>query len=292
MNATCAGGGRNRAPAYAQSAGRETAVPKRAFRAAEALIWAILIMLAGGLFQQLRALPVRKDVELAGYATSLRERTWSQRHHAALAARALNGRVVAPGETFSFNHAVRSWSWDCGYVKAPVSYDGELVKAFGGGVCQTSTTLYNAALLAGMQIVERHSHVFAPHYVAPGRDAAVAQYQIDLRFRNPYSWPVRIAASSTRDRLDIRILGARNSPETVQVYERILDRTLPLRLTCIARRATIVPGRAYVRNPGATGYRVITYRVFTLHGRQVRVERLGDNSYMAMNRLVQVTAAR
>jgi vancomycin resistance protein YoaR len=89
----------------------------------------------------------------------------SQRHNARKAALSLDNQTIAPGATFSFNKVVKSWSWDQGYVKAPVSYDGELIPAYGGGVCQASTTLYNAVLLAGLPIVERHSHVFTPHYV-------------------------------------------------------------------------------------------------------------------------------
>ena len=164
-----------------------------------------LLLLAGVFLVVRLGIGASPEVELAGYATSLRGRTGSQRHNAKKSAQALDGKVIAPGALFSFNAVVRSWSWNQGYVKAPVSFDGELIRAYGGGVCQTSTTLYNAALLAGLPIVERHPHVFAPHYVPPGRDAAVAQRNIDLRFRNPYPWPIRIAASTNEDRLEIRL---------------------------------------------------------------------------------------
>ena len=128
---------------------------------------AALLALGGGMFLRLSSAPP-PEVKISGYATSLKGRTASQRHNAQRAAELLDGKVIAPGEVFSFNRVVRSWAQDTGYVKAPVSYDGELIKAYGGGVCQTSTTLYNAALLAGMPIIERHPHVFAPHYVPPG----------------------------------------------------------------------------------------------------------------------------
>ena len=164
----------------------------------------MLIGLVSALFIHIGASPAR-EVELAGYATSLRGRTGSQRINARKAAKALDGRIIAPGAIFSFNKVVKSWSFDQGYLKAPVSYDGERSRAYGGGVCQTSTTLYNAALLANLPIIERHTHVFAPHYVPPGRDAAVAQLTIDLRFRNPYAWPIRIRAIANGDTLDIRL---------------------------------------------------------------------------------------
>jgi vancomycin resistance protein YoaR len=235
------------------------------------------------------AAPQAPEVEISGFATTLRGRTASQRYNARRAAEALDGKIIAPGAVFSFNRTVRSWSLDEGYVKAPVSYDGELVKAYGGGVCQTSTTLYNAALLAGLPIVERHAHVFAPHYVPPGRDAAVAQYNIDLRFRNPYPWPLRIQASARSDRLDIRLLGRQHPPAHVEVTSEILSTMAPLRLTRILHRREGATGRAYIRNPGATGYRVVTYRIFSQAGREVRRERLADDTYEAMNRIVQLT---
>ena len=81
---------------------------------------------------------------MAGFATSLQERTASQQHNARRAAASINGQVIQPGGEFSFNKTVKSWSMDRGYVKAPVSYDGDLIREYGGGVCQTSTTLYNA----------------------------------------------------------------------------------------------------------------------------------------------------
>lgn len=252
-----------------------------------ALFLILLLAAAGSLVLRLTG-PEERDVELAGYATSLKGRTPSQRHNAEMAMQALDGVTIAPGATFSFNRTVKSWSMDQGYVKAPVSYDGELIRAYGGGVCQTSTTLYNAALLAGLPIVERHPHVFAPHYVPPGRDAAVAQKTIDLRFRNCYAWPLRIRAVVRADLLDIRLLGSETPTMRSDVGTEVLSSSIPEHLTRVVYRPGDEPTRAYVRNPGARGYRVLSYRVFSSDGKEVRRERLSDDSYEAMNRVVQV----
>ncbi len=263
------------------------ALPLSRQRGIEGAALALLLALGALLFFQLAVAPP-PEVEIAGYATSLRGRTVSQRYNARKAAAALDGKVIAPGAVFSFNQTVKSWSLDQGYVKAPVSYDGELIKAYGGGVCQTSTTLYNAALLAGLPIVERHPHVFAPHYVAPGCDAAVAQRNIDLRFRNPYPWPLRLRASAGDDRLDIRIYGAEKPKTQVQVTTDVLSTITPAHLSRVVYRSGNLAGQTYVRNPGATGYRVISYRLFLQNGREVRRERLADDTYEAMNRIVQI----
>jgi len=248
----------------------------------------LLLAAGGALFARLATAPP-PQVELAGYATSLKGRTISQRHNARLAAQALDGYVLAPGAVFSFNKVVRSWSLDQGYVKAPVSFDGELVRAYGGGVCQTSSTLYNAVLLAGLPIVERHPHVFAPTYIAPGRDAAVAQYVIDLRFRNPYSWPIRLRATARGDRLEVRLFGKERSEEQVQITQETLSTTPPARLTRVIQRPGAAAGRTCLRSPGAIGARVVTYRVFSAGGRELRRERLSDDTYPAMNQVIQLT---
>ncbi len=248
---------------------------------------AALLAVGGGMFFRLSTAPPA-EVEVSGYATSLKGRTASQRHNAQRAAELLDGKVIPPGATFSFNKVVRSWAQDTGYVKAPVSYDGELIKAYGGGVCQTSTTLYNAALLAGLPILERHPHVFAPHYVPPGRDAAVAQYTVDLRFRNPYPWPLRIRTSAEGDTLDIRLYGSKRPGQTAQITSDILEKSLPQHLTRVAYRSDTHAGSAYLRNPGAIGYRVVTYRIQSKQGQEVSRERLGDDTYQSMNHIVQV----
>src|SRR4029079_1760520 len=146
-----------------------------------------------------------------------------------LALSRLNGTVVKPGETFSFNKIVGTFSRDQGYRKAPVSYNGQLVDSWGGGVCQTSTTLYNTALLGGMTIVERNRHRFCPSYVPPGRDAAVAFNTIDLKFRNPYDFPVRIQAVDRRDRLEVEILATHPLKDVPQVVSQVAQIHAPTR---------------------------------------------------------------
>ena len=145
------------------------------------------------------------------------------------------------------------------------------------------------ALLAGLPIVERHCHAFAPHYVPPGRDAAVAQYGVDLRFKNPYSWPIRIRAVADETRMDIRILGAQMPKTNVALETETLSTVTPKRLTRVVYASEAVAQRPYLRNPGAIGCRVVTYRITSKGDRELRRERLSDDTYQAMNRVVQVS---
>ena len=226
------------------------------------------------------------EQRVASYGTSLRGRTWSQRYNAQLACRSLDGVVIQPGAIFSFNKTIKSWSLDDGYVKAPVSYGGELVRAYGGGVCQTSTTFYNAALLAGMTALERHPHTFAAHYCPPGRDAAVAQYTIDLRFKNPYTWPLKVKSQIRGDELLVSLFAPQAPSEHAEISTEVLSTEFPARLTLTAHGSKESGGMSYLRSPGAVGYRVVTWRSFYRQGKETRRERLSDDSYDAMNRVV------
>lgn len=212
---------------------------------------------------------------LASFRTTFKGRLSDQRHNACLAARKLDGCVVPPGGILSFNREVGTWSRDQGYRKAPVSFSGTLISSWGGGVCQTSTTLYNAGLLAGLELIERHPHQFAANYVPPGRDAAVAFNNVDLKFRNPYRFAVKILARMVDDSLEVKVVG-RGEVADVTLSQRVIGSREPT-----VHRLGRGPS-AKVRNPGKAGYEVETFR--TVNGVK---ELVSQDSYPAMNRVVQ-----
>ncbi|HEY3415198.1 MAG TPA: VanW family protein [Armatimonadota bacterium] len=246
----------------------------------------ILFVLAVGLLAML--LQPRAEGVLGAYSTSLDGRTAGQRLNAMLAAKAIDGAVIEPGHVFSFNRTVGPWSMDRGYVRAPVSYEGELVKDWGGGVCQTSTTLYNAGLLAGLKIVERHRHTWAPRYAPPGLDAAVAQYDVDLRLQNPYRWPVRIRLRNVGDSLAFEVLGRDRGP-IAGVTGVTTGRVDPME---IVQNSVHVPaGQRRVITRGKPGACVAVYRVFDKGPRAGIRELVSRDSYPAMNRVVALGVA-
>lgn len=112
-----------------------------------------------------------------------------------LAAEAVNGTIVAPGEQFSFNTVVGERTAEKGYKKAPAYSEGQVVQESGGGVCQISSTLYNAVIAAGLRTDERTGHTFEPTYVTPGQDATVSYMQPDFVFTNTSSASIGILAS-------------------------------------------------------------------------------------------------
>lgn len=156
--------------------------------------------------------PAPYEQRLAEFTTSLEGRTPGQRHNAEWAIKRLRGVVLQPGQTFSFNRRVGPWGRREGVVRAPVSYGGILVPSWGGGICQVSTTLYCAALLAGMEIVERHAHAVCPAYIPAGMDAAVAYGLADLKIRNPYPFPVAFQGEIVGNHLICRIMALSAQP--------------------------------------------------------------------------------
>lgn len=137
-----------------------------------------------------------------GFSTSLVSRSPEQRGNAGRAALDLNGIIISPGAEFSFNDNVGARDTMKGYRPAPTINDqGGLSDIPGGGICQLATTIYNAALEADMEIVERHPHSRSVSYVPPGRDATILTWRKDLKLRNRHSFPLMLRVEVTENRL-------------------------------------------------------------------------------------------
>ncbi|MFY0542936.1 VanW family protein [Brevibacillus sp. H7] len=139
------------------------------------------------------------------YVTFFNPNNKNRSHNISLAAKAINNYVVMPGEIFSFNKVVGMRTKAKGYLQAPVIVKGELSEGIGGGICQVSSTLYNAVDHAGLHIVKRYSHSRHVPYVPPGRDATVSWYGPDFVFQNKYPYPVLIRARSQSGRMAVTI---------------------------------------------------------------------------------------
>ncbi|MGM0837334.1 MAG: VanW family protein [Bacillota bacterium] len=132
--------------------------------------------------------------QIGQYVTYFNSYNKSRSHNIFLAAEAIDNHVVFPNETFSFNKVVGKRTLEKGYLRAPIIVRGELSEGVGGGICQVSSTLFNAVDRAGLKIVERYSHSRNVPYVPSGRDATVSWYGPDFRFQNQYNQPILIRA--------------------------------------------------------------------------------------------------
>ena len=137
-----------------------------------------------------------RSMRIGRYVTSFNPGNKTRTNNIDLAAKAINNYVIFPGETFSFNKVVGKRTASKGYLKAPVIIRGEFSEDIGGGICQVSSTLFNAVDSAGLKIVQRFSHTRKVPYIPPGRDATVSWYGPDFVFKNTYKEPILIRAKT------------------------------------------------------------------------------------------------
>lgn len=216
----------------------------------------------------------------SGFSTSLAGRSAEQRHNAAQAGEALNGMVIQPGQTFRFNGVVGARDSSKGYSKAPmIDTDGSLRDVHGGGVCQLATTLYNAALLAGMAIVERHPHSRAVKYVPPGRDATIISWRKDLKFRNPHDVPLLLRVRTEDERLTVSFHAPAEKPFSVEIR----GESIPLEPEAMVLTGKGRAGGAGQR--GGRGFTAVTRRITTRNG-VASEELLSEDIYPPPSRLI------
>lgn len=152
--------------------------------------------------------------ELGEYTTHYNSKNKERTNNVILATEAINGTVIFPGETFSFNETVGERTKERGYKKAPVIVKGEFSEDIGGGICQVSSTLFNAVDIDGIQIIERYTHSRSVPYVPSGRDATVSWWGPDFSFKNIYNEPIVIKARAVSGSLTIEMF----SSETVEYF--------------------------------------------------------------------------
>jgi len=157
-----------------------------------------------------------KNKRIGRYVTSFNSENKKRSTNIELAAKAINNYVVFPGEIFSFNKVVGKRTAEKGYLRAKVIVRGEFSEDIGGGICQVSSTLFNAVDNAGLKIIQRFSHSRAVSYIPPGRDATVSWYGPDFIFKNKYNQPILIQARTLGNLLIIKVY----SSEVINVQPR------------------------------------------------------------------------
>jgi len=146
-----------------------------------------------------------RSIRIGRYITSFNPSNKKRTTNIQLAVEAINNHVIFPGETFSFNAVVGRRTAAKGYEKAKVIVRGEYSEDIGGGICQVSSTLFNAVDSAGLKIVQRFSHSRHVPYIPPGRDATVSWYGPDFEFKNNYNQPIIIQARTIGNLLIIKL---------------------------------------------------------------------------------------
>lgn len=194
----------------------------------------------------------------------------------------IDGTVLAPGEVFSMNVGLGPQTYANGYKDAGVYVNGKVEQGVAGGVCQVTSTLYNAVILAELEIVERYPHSMTVGYVPLGRDAAVAGDYKDLKFKNDTEYPIYIEAYARDGKVVCNIYGHEIHDAGHKVdFEMVFDGTIPKPAEKITKDATKPEGYRQVTYTGKTGSKVSTYKIVTENGKEVSKEWFSSSTYRA-----------
>lgn len=168
------------------------------------------------------------------------------------ACEAIDGTVLAPGEVFSYNKTTGERTAEKGYLQAGAYVQGKSVSEYGGGVCQVSSTIYYACLMANLEITVRSEHMYTVSYVPMGMDATVNWGTQDFQFKNNTEYPIRIECKVENGQCKVRLLGTKTDDTSVEMTYEILN-TIPY-------TTTVTTNPSEVNKVGRTGYYVVTYR--------------------------------
>ena len=190
----------------------------------------------------------------------LRSRTSNVR----LAAQFINGKVLNPGDEFSYNDTVGPRTEERGFQNAMVFQDGGVVEGLGGGICQTSSTLYMSVLRADLKVTERRNHTFVVSYTPMGQDATVAYGSQDFKFVNDTDYPIKIVASQSGSSVTVTLKGTKVTDKTVEL-SHVVNSTTKMK-TVEKVDKNLKPGQTRTEG-GYTGYNVTLYKTVTENGK-------------------------
>jgi len=224
------------------------------------------------------------DQLLASYSTTFNASNTSRTKNIALSAKAINGTLLMPGDVFSFNEVVGPRSREQGYQDAPVIFNGELVEGVGGGVCQVSSTIYNAVLLSDLKIVERVKHSIPSTYVPKGQDATVSFGVLDFKFQNDFPNPIYIETFTKGNQMHINIYGNRTDSKSVRITS--IENEVVKRAVEVKYDNAMLQGQERIEQEGRDGYRVTTYKTTLENGKEVSKEQISKDYYRPQTKII------
>ena len=235
---------------------------------------------------------ITKDIykdELGSYTSSYSNSDSNRASNVALAARMLNGTIVMPGETFSFNEVMG----DCGlssrgFKPAAVFKAGKVVQEVGGGVCQISSTLYIAVLEANLGIVSRSNHALPVGYVPPSLDATIYYPYLDFKFKNTRNYPVKVVATTTSSRkLTISIYGTKEDKEYEVELTSWKTGTIASKVQ-EQKNSSMKKGETKIIQAGTAGFTSVAYKTVKYNGKVISKTLLSEDSYGSTPRIIAV----
>lgn len=202
-----------------------------------------------------------------------------------IACQKINDKVILPGEEFSYNKALGERTIAAGYKNAKVYENGQVVDGIGGGICQISSTLYNAILKANMEATERRNHMFITSYIPAGQDATVVYGLTDFKFKNTRKYAVKIQANCSNGIATVSVYGIKEENEYVVSFNTKTISTIPYTVKYV-EDSSLPVGKEQISQIGANGAITETYIVKSLNGKVVSSKLLSKDTYNAMQRII------
>jgi vancomycin resistance protein YoaR len=223
---------------------------------------------------------------LSSFSTRYDASNYPRTTNLKLAMGKLNGVVVAPGEIFSYNKTLGKRTAEAGYKEAGGYAGGRVVQTLAGGICQISSTLYDAVIYANLDIVERHNHMFLAGYVGAGKDATVVYGSLDFKFKNTRKYPIMIKTTIGNGVAKVDIYGVKEDVEyEVEIQTKTLS-YIPFRVI-YEEDSSLEPGKEKVAQSGMNGCKSITYKVLKINGAEVSRKVLSTDTYDPMHKIIK-----
>lgn len=223
---------------------------------------------------------------LATYSTTFSTRNSNRTTNIKLASNKINGVVLLPGEEFSYNKVVGKRTAAAGYKTAAVYVGGKVENGIGGGICQVSSTLYNSALRANLQIIKRSNHRFATGYVPLSTDATVSWGGPEFIFKNSRKYPIKIVSIINGGRITVQIFGCKEDVEyDVEIKSETLQKIHGK--TTYRINEALPKGTTKKVQSGHGGYKSRAYRILKLNGQVISKELLSNDTYAQLETIIE-----
>ena len=223
---------------------------------------------------------------LSTYTTNYDASNVNRNNNLNLAAEKLNGTIVNPGEEFSYNKTIGQRTIAAGFKEAHAYAGGKVVLDVGGGICQLSSTLYNAVLLINAEVTERHNHYFKTAYVPAGQDATVSWGSADFRFKNNRKYPIKIIAVAEDGVVRVDLMGIKQEDDcTVLIESKTVD--IIKKDTEYRENNNLEKGESVVIQDGEDGYISETYKTLMKNGIIISKELVSKDSYNSLTQIIE-----
>lgn len=223
---------------------------------------------------------------IATYSTRYDPTNYNRSNNLSIASKKINGTILMPGEVFSYNKVVGERTIAAGYKSAGAYAGGRVVQDVGGGICQISSTIYNTALLANLEIVDRSNHQFQTSYVPVSRDATVSWGALDFKFKNTRKYPIKIVASAKNGIAKVSFYGIKEETEYEVLIQSQTLSYIPSTVKYIEDK-TLEQGKEVVEQSGYSGCKSEAYRILKLNGKIVSKTLLSKDTYDPMQKIVR-----